>query len=142
MLGSLGCYHEDSREEIINTITIDTDHVLYKYFETAFEGKKPVLTGTNDINNDGREDLIVIYQDTSDNNKMVAIWEEKGTVNISEPTPAPIENCRLEWKNIDDKEPIELIVSGSKGVNVGYAIYRLENGEFVSIFGDGMDECC
>jgi len=121
---------------------IDTEHVLYEHFLAAYGDKKPLLTGVNDINNDGREDLIVIYQDTSVTNKMVAIWEEEGKVAISEPTPAPVENCRLEWRNIDDKAPIELIISGSKGVNVGYAIYRWENGSFVDLFGEGMENCC
>lgn len=105
-------------------------------------GKKPLLTGVNDINDDGREDLIVIYQDTAETNKMIAIWEEKGEVIFSEPTPAPVENYRIEWRDIDNKAPVELIVSGSKGVNIGYAIYRWENGDFVNIFGEGMENCC
>ena len=140
MLGIVGCGSEDQKEE--KNITIDKEHELYKYFTDAYEGKKPLLTGVNDINNDGREDLIVIYQDTSAANKMIAIWEEEGTIAISEPAPAPVENCRLEWKDIDDRDPIELIVSGSKGVNVGYAIYRWENGDFVNVFGESMEDCC
>ncbi len=124
------------------SVTIDTGHPLYKHFLAAYEDKKPLLTGASDINNDGREDLIVIYQDTSVTNKMIAIWEEEGRLAISEPTPAPIENCRMEWRNIDDKAPIELIISGSKGVNMGYAIYRWENGKFVNLFGESMEDCC
>jgi len=73
---------------------------------------------------------------------MIAIWEEDGIVAISEPAPAPIENCRLEWRNIDDKDLIELMIYGSKGVNVGYAIYRWEKGNFVNLFRDGMEDCC
>lgn len=122
--------------------TIDTEHVLYKHFLAAYGEKKPLITGANDINNDGREDLIVIYQDTSVTNKMIAIWEEDGIVAISEPTPAPVENCRIEWRDIDDRDPVELIISGSKGVNVGYAIYRWEKGKFVNLFGEGMEGCC
>lgn len=137
MLGMTGC---SSNEE--KNIPIDEKHELYKYFTSTYEGKKPIVTGVNDINNDGQQDLIVIYRDTPATNKMIAIWEEEGTVVISEPTPAPVENCRLEWKDIDKKEPIELIVSGSKGVNVGYAIYRWENGEFINVFGEGMEDCC
>lgn len=121
---------------------VDTGHRLFEYFPAAYGDKEPILTGVNDINNDGREDLIVIYRDTSVTNKMIAIWEEDGRIAISEPTPAPVENYRLEWRDIDEKAPIELIVSGSKGVNVGYAIYRWENGQFLNLFGDGMEGCC
>lgn len=135
-----GCSEKGQIKE--TSKTIDTEHVLYEHFLAAYGDKKPLLTGVNDINNDGREDLIVIYRDTSATNKMIAIWEETGRVAISQPTPAPIENCRIEWRNIDDKAPIELIISGSKGVNVGYAIYRWENGIFVDLFGEGMADCC
>lgn len=121
---------------------IATDHRLYKHFLAAHGEKTPLLTGVNDINNDGREDLIVIYQDTPGTNKMIAIWEVNGEVTVSEPTPAPVENYRIEWRDIDKKAPIELVVSGSKGVNFGYAIYRWENGNFVNLFGEGMDNCC
>ena len=135
-----GCGGESREEETI--ISIDTQHVLYEHFLAAYGDRKPLLAEVNDINNDGLEDLIVIYQDTATTNKMIALWEEGGEVIISEPTPAPVENYRIEWRDIDDKEPIELIVSGSKGVNVGYAIYRWENGKFVNLFGDGMEDCC
>ncbi len=136
-----GCGGEEQKEKTINK-TIDAQHVLYKHFLAAYGDKKPLLTGVNDINSDGREDLIVIYQDSSVTNKMIAIWEEEGKVAISKPTPAPVENCRIEWRDIDDKDPIELIISGSKGVNVGYAIYRWEKGEFINLFGEGMADCC
>ncbi len=140
MLYLAGCSGE--RQPETTTITLDTEHVLYEHFLAAYGDKQPLLTGVNDLNNDGREDLIVIYQDTALTNKMIAIWEEDATVAVSEPTPAPVENCRLEWRDIDDQPPIELIVSGSKGVNVGYAIYRWENGDFINLFGSGMEDCC
>ena len=135
-----GCSGKGQPAETVQKV--DTQHVLYKHFLAAYKDKKPLLTGANDINNDGREDLIVIYQDTSVTNKMIAIWEEDEKVAMSEPTPAPVDNCRIEWRDIDDKDPIELVISGSKGVNVGYAIYRWEQGKFVSLFGEGMEGCC
>ena len=42
----------------------------------------------------------------------------------------------------DDKDEIELVLSGSKNGNVGYAIYRLENKKLVDLFGEGMNACC
>lgn len=135
-----GCGGEGQEDESAGSI--DTEHVLYQHFLDCYGDKKPLLTGVNDINNDGLEDLIVIYQDTPTTNKMIAIWQEDGKVVISEPTPAPVENYRIEWRDIDDQDPIELIVSGSKGVNVGYAIYRWENHKFINLFGEGMEDCC
>ena len=137
----MGCSGGEHQGEEM-PVTIDTEHVLYAHFLAAYGDKKPLLTGVNDINNDGQDDLIVIYKDTSVTNKMIAIWEEEGRTVVSEPTPAPVENYRLEWRDIDDKPPIELIVSGSKGANMGYAIYRWQEGEFVNLFGEGMEGCC
>lgn len=139
---SAGVLEEDNIHGEEEPAVIATDHVLYEHFLAAYGEKTPLLTGVNDINNDGQEDLIVIYKDTADTNKMIAIWEEKGKVVISEPTPAPVENYRIEWRDIDNKAPIELVVSGSKGVNIGYAIYRWENGDFINLFGEGMEDCC
>jgi len=135
-----GCGGEGQEKE--NAGSVDTEHVLYQHYLASYGDKKPLLTGANDINNDGLGDLIVIYHDTPTTNKMIAIWQEDGKVVISEPTPAPVENYRIEWRDIDDQDPIELIVSGSKGVNVGYAIYRWENHEFINLFGEGMEDCC
>ncbi|NLW91712.1 MAG: hypothetical protein GXY34_08945 [Syntrophomonadaceae bacterium] len=123
-------------------VAMATDHRLYKHFLAAYGEKTPLLTGVNDINDDGQEDLIVIYQDTPDTNKMIAIWEQNGEMIVSKPTPAPVENYRIEWRDIDNKAPIELVVSGSKGVNIGYAIYRWENGNLINLFGEGMEKCC
>ncbi|MEN6326448.1 MAG: Cys-Cys-COOH (seleno)protein SaoC [Syntrophomonas sp.] len=140
LLCIIGCGGKDRKEE--NVKTIETSHKLFEYYLNAYKDKQTLLTGVNDINNDGEEDLIVIYKDSADANKMIAIWEEAGKVVISEPAPAPAENYRIEWRDIDDKAPVELIISGSKGVNVGYAIYRLEKGKFVNLFGEGMEDCC
>lgn len=62
-----GCSEKGQPAETVQKV--DTQHVLYKHFLAAYKDKKPLLTGANDINNDGREDLIVIYQDTSVTNK-------------------------------------------------------------------------
>ncbi len=37
---------------------------------------------------------------------------------------------------------MEVIVSGSKNGNVGYAIYRLEGNEMIDLFGQDMESCC
>ncbi len=57
---------------------------------------------------------------------MVVVVSDKNSHYITKPIPAPIENQTITFKNIDDKAPIEVIVSGSKNGNVGYAIYRVE----------------
>ena len=73
---------------------------------------------------------------------MVAVYSDGGSFRISAPVRAPLENCRLQWRDIDEVPPVELLVSGQKGIYIGYAVFRFVDGEWISLFGDGMDGCC
>ena len=37
---------------------------------------------------------------------------------------------------------VKLLVSGQKGIYIGYAVFRFVDREWISLFGDGMDGCC
>ncbi|MDO7204722.1 Cys-Cys-COOH (seleno)protein SaoC [Paraclostridium bifermentans] len=73
---------------------------------------------------------------------MVGVISDNENVYMTEPIRAPIDDILIEFKDIDDKNEMELILSGSKNGNVGYAIYRLENKKLVDLFGEGMNACC
>lgn len=122
--------------------TINENHPLYPNFLEVYGDMKILLTAEMDFTDDGLTDLIVIYRENKSSNKLVALWRDGDEVKLSEPTPAPINNCKVEWKDIDNTPPIEMILSGSKGTAVGYAIYRFDKNEFLSLFGDGMEDCC
>ena len=66
----------------------------------------------------------------------------KGGIVYSEPIPGPIENQQIQFKDIDKEGPIEFIVSGEKNGAVGYAIYRMIDGQPIDLFGEGMADCC
>ena len=84
---------------------------------------------------------MVVYKEDN-NNQMVVIINGKENMYMTAPIPAPKEDVVIEFKNIDDKEPIEVVISGSKNGNVGYGIYRLENKRLLNLFGEGMEACC
>ena len=112
-----------------------------EYFRKNY--KVDIITcAEEDLNNDGKKDLVVIYKKSNNSNEMVVVVSDKNSHYITKPIPAPIENQTITFKNIDDKAPIEVIVSGSKNGNVGYAIYRVEGKKFVDLFGEDMDKCC
>ena len=46
----------------------------------------------------------------------------------SDPIPAPVENQRIKFQDIDQKDEIEFILQGQKGSNVGYGIFRVVDG--------------
>lgn len=95
-----------------------------------------------DLTDDGSEDLLVIWRDTEEDfNYMAAVTEKDGRYGLSEKEKAPYENLTIEFKDIDEKDVMEFIVSGSRLGNYGFGIYRVEDGAVVNIFGESLDEC-
>ena len=77
-------------------------------------------------------------------NRILAEVENVNRVcyDMSPKPPATIENQKIQFKNIDKEGEIEIIVTGEKKGAVGYAIYRMIDGEMVDLFGEGMEDCC
>ncbi len=73
---------------------------------------------------------------------MRVILNAGGTYTITNDVPAPVSNQIITFKDIDEKLPMEFIVQGMKGTKIGYAVYRIEQGKLVDLFGEGMEDCC
>ncbi|HEX2967280.1 MAG TPA: Cys-Cys-COOH (seleno)protein SaoC [Syntrophorhabdaceae bacterium] len=115
---------------------------LYRCFAEMYPGKDVLIWALKDVDNDGRNDLILVYRVDKEKNAMRVVLDSGGTYVITNDVPAPVSNQIITFKNIDEKPPVEFVVQGMKGTHVGYAIYRIEKGELVDLFGDGMEECC
>lgn len=122
---------------------VDDDHVLLKKFIQQFPDASVVLACEEDVTDDGVKDLVVIYK-SGDLTRTVVVMDsgDGETIDFSEPIPAPIENQKIQFKNIDKEGEIEIIITGEKKGAVGYAIYRIIDGEPVDLFGEGMEDCC
>lgn len=122
---------------------VEKDHALLLQFQADHpECAKVLRACEEDVTDDGRKDLIVVYRTTDKLTRMVVCMNDAGGVAYSEPIPAPIENQQVQFKNIDKEAEIEFIVSGEKNGAVGYAIYRMIDGQPADLFGDGMEDCC
>lgn len=137
----MGCGSNQQNNNEKN-IGVDKDNPLLQYFVSNHSDNEVILWGYEDVNNDGIKDLVVIYNISKDKNGMKIVVDNNGEYTCSNEVPAPIENQTIKFKNIDDKEEIEVIVSGSKNGNVGYAIFRLVDMEIVNLFGQDMEDCC
>ena len=104
------------------------------FFNKNIKNNKIIKTAEEDLTDNGKKDLIVVYEKTSDQNEMVVVVEGEEGLYTTSPIKAP--------KNIDNKGVMEMIVSGSKNGKVGYAIYRLEDKKLIDLFGEGMRDCC
>jgi len=115
---------------------------LLQYFITKNPGKEVIQYGSKDLNNDGREDVVIIYKVSKEKNMMCVILDMEENYVVTNEVPAPVSNQVIQFKDIDDKPPMEFIVHGRKGAKVGYAVYRIEKGQIVDLFGEGMADCC
>ena len=122
---------------------VNLDNQLLKYFQKQFPDNEVQKVGIGDIDNDGTEDLVVIYKKKDeDANEMREVFNRDGHYKISNEHRAPYENQRVEFKDIDNSPPQEFIITGSRNGRYGHNIYRYEGYDEVhSIFGQDMDAC-
>jgi hypothetical protein len=95
-----------------------------------------------DLNNDGRQDVVIIYRIAKDTNRMRVVLDIGGKYSDTNEAPAPLYDQSIVFRDIDKKPPVEFIVQGRKGAKIGYAIFRIENEQLIDIFGEGMEDCC
>jgi len=127
----------------IESLGVEPDNELLMYFIETHPDNKVIMCGYEDLNDDGRKDLLIIYNEAPRKNAMVVVIDTGTGFKLSDHTKAPIDNQKIEFKDIDKTGPIEFIVSGSKDGKFGYSIFRLiDDIEIMDLFGEGMDECC
>lgn len=113
-----------------------------QFFSANHPGQPIVTYAQADLDNDGRKDLIVIYRSSESKNHMCVIRTVERRLVETNPVPAPVSDQMIQFRDIDEKPPLEFIVQGRKGAKVGYAIFRVEQGRLTDLFGDGMEDCC
>ncbi len=135
----VGCTPVISPANPIKTTIASTPALEYWQGGNSFA---PVRWAEEDVNSDGRQDTILIYQTDANTCMMCAILNTEQGFLLSESIKAPVENQTISFQDIDNKPPTEVIVSGSKNGKIGYGILRLENNQLIDIFGDSMKDCC
>jgi len=113
-----------------------------RYFLSVQQDREVIKCARADLNGDNVEDLVVIYRESEERNNMLVVLDIKGGYQCTNEVPAPVSNQVITFKDIDDKPPLEFIVQGMKGANIGYAIYRVDGTKLEDLFGEGMKDCC
>lgn len=82
----------------------------------------------------GLDDLVVICK-MEEGNRTIVVTDKGDSTNydFSDPIAAPVENQKIQFKNIDKEGEIEIIITGEKKGAVGYAIYRMIDGQPVDL---------
>ena len=129
---------------------VPSDHPLLQLFRKDFPDTEVILACEEDLTDDGRRDLVILYSLLSDKAAVLRytpVWltvaenVADGVCRYTEPIRAPVENQKIHFKNIDQKEEIEFVLQGSKGERIGYGIFRVMDDKTVNLYGEGMEEC-
>ena len=115
---------------------------LLLQFEALNPGREVIKYAAQDLNEDGRLDLVVIYRVSPEKNMMRIVLDLGGQFTQTNEVPAPYSTQVISFRDIDNKPPMEIVVQGTKGAKFGYAIYRVEGTRLDDLFGEGMEGCC
>lgn len=156
--GEVKLYEDGSRvgRELDYAESVPEDNKILQKFKAAFPEYEVILACEEDLTDDGKKDLLVIYFTTESDaysgststvngghiRLRVAIDSGDGeNYSFSDPVPAPIENQKVKFQNIDKEAEMEFVLQGQKGSKVGYGIYRVIDGGLVNLFAEGLEEC-
>ena len=126
----------------LDVVAAPQNHPLRQFFVAQNPQWPLIKCVAGDLNNDGREDLIVIYQIAPDTNRMVVVIDRIDGYVMTNAVPAPVSHQQVQFRDIDHKPPLEFIVRGMKGNQAGMAIYRVTGESLENLFGEGMSDCC
>ena len=150
--GTVTEYSDGKRvgRELSYAENVPPDHPLLQLFRRDYPDTEVILACEEDLTDDGRRDLVILYSLLSDKAAILQytpVWltvaenVADGTCKYTEPIRAPVENQKIHFKNIDQKEEIEFVLQGSKGERIGYGIFRVMNDKTVNLYGEGMEDC-
>ncbi len=146
LLSAYGCSDKDvptPGDQKDFNISVLANNQMMQYFVGNHPGQTILKYAQADLDNDGQEDLIVIFIVEKGKKNMMSVIRYQGVDLVeTNAVPAPVSDQMIQFKNIDKKPPLEFILQGRKGAKVGYAIFRVEDGKLADLFGEGMEDCC
>lgn len=137
-----GCMETGIKNPGGDEAAVSCDDRLLQWFISSHPENEVLKCAQADVNGDNKEDLVLIYRAGKEKNMMLVVLDLSGELVFTNEVPAPVSNQQITFKDIDEKPPLEFIVQGMKGANVGYAIYRVEGTRLEDLFGEGMKDCC
>jgi len=141
-LAPFGCGEKGNEEKAARKADALPHSEVFQHFKRQNPERDVIKWAGADLNNDGREDCIVLYRTSKDKNMMRVVLDlESGYFDTNE-VPAPHSDQVIQLRDIDKKPPMEFIVQGAKGVKMGFAVFRIEENRLVDLFGEGMEDCC
>ena len=121
---------------------VSSDDPLLLAFVKQHPDRQVILACAGDVNDDGRDDLVCISHLDDKNYSICMVSAEDGSYTFTEPIPAPKENQKVKFLNIDKGSDLEVLITGEKDGQVGYAVYKVGKNTMRDLYGEGMKDCC
>ena len=88
------------------------DDPILNVFKNAYPTAEVLLACREDVTDDGLDDLVVICK-MEEGNRTIVVTDKGDSTNydFSDPIPAPVENQKIQFKNIDKEGEIEIMPS-------------------------------
>lgn len=132
----------EAKSGVDYAVMVDEDHPLLEEFRSRYPDREVLLACSEDITNDGIQDIVVISRLADEITTIALYTDAAGELAETAPIPAPKENQHIRFFNMDKVGEIETLITGEKNGQVGYAIYRIMDGQMINLFGEGMEDCC
>ena len=119
------------------------DHPALVWYREREPDKEILLACADDITADGLEDMVLVYRIERGAAEAVAlVAQEDNSYYVSPPIAAPQQNQKMRFFNMDRDPQLEFLLTGDKNGQVGYAVFRIIDGQITNLFGEGMEDCC
>lgn len=141
-LAAVACAERPNEGKDVRKEDASAPGELLMHFRRRNPEREVLKWAEADLNNDGRQDCIVIYRVSKEKNMMRVVLDLDGRYLETNEVPAPHSDQMIRFRDIDNKPPMEFIVQGSKGSKMGFAVFRIEENRLVDLFGEGMEDCC
>ena len=92
--------------------TVPEDDSILNVFKNAYPTAEVLLACREDVTDDGLDDLVVICK-MEEGNRTIVVTDKGDSTNydFSDPIPAPVENQKIQFKNIDKEGEIDIIIT-------------------------------
>jgi hypothetical protein len=115
---------------------------VFAYWQKQFPGAEWASLAKADLNNDGRDDLVVVYNQGNEKFFFVAVEDLPTGYQITEPTPAPVEDQVVKIMDLSGWSQHQFSVSGRKDDVVGMAIFVVDNHKVLMLYTSAYGDCC
>ena len=115
---------------------------VFAYWQKQFPGAEWASLAKADLNNDGRDDLVVVYNQGENKSSFVVIENLATGYRITEPTPAPVQDQVIKIMDLSGWAQHQFSVSGRKNDVVGMAIFVVDDHKVVMLYTSEYGDCC